>query len=77
LEGQLPICYRPHDLGELLNLARCSAGRRGEQVLRWRRSLTQAERAAVRQHFADRGHVVLWVNGDELRVSKNTSRPKC
>jgi hypothetical protein len=71
LEQQLPICYRTNDLSDLLNLASCCLGQRGEQVLRWHRSLTEAERALLRQHFVQIGYVVQWTNRDELRVSNS------
>jgi hypothetical protein len=71
LERQLPICYRTNDLSNLLNLASCYLSRRGEQVLRWHRSLTEAERALLRQHFVQIGYVVQWTNRDELRVSNS------
>jgi hypothetical protein len=48
LERQMPICYRPNDLSKLLELAGRHPSGRGEQVLRWHRSLTQAERLRSR-----------------------------
>lgn len=68
LECQMPICYRPNDLGKLLELASRHASGGGEQVLRWHRLLTPAERAAIAQYFLQFDYAVEWIDCDELKV---------
>jgi hypothetical protein len=69
----VPICYRPNDLGRLLNLARWRPGQHGEQVLHWHRPLIETERAAVVGYFLELDCFVEWTNCDELTVKAKLS----
>ena len=64
----MPICYRPNDLSRLLELAGWHPSGHGEQVLRWHRSLTQAERAAISQYFLQFNYVIEWADCNEVKV---------